>query len=50
MFADHLLKILDCLQSDVILRVAKIHERAGICAMFRNHHLDRAVRIDLRCS
>ena len=47
MFAHHLLKILDCLESNVVFRVAKIHERSGVCAMFRNHHLDRAVRIDL---
>src|SRR5713101_9359519 len=50
MFAHHLLKILDCLQSDVVLRVAKIHERAGVYAMSRNHQLDRAVWIDMRFS
>src|SRR4030095_10902250 len=48
MFTHHLLKILDRLESDIVLRVAKIHERPGVCAMFSNHHLDRAVRIDWR--
>ena len=46
MFADHLLEIFDCLQSDVVLGVAKIHERPGVSTMFRNHYLDRTIAID----
>jgi len=48
MFADHLLEILDHLQRDVVFFVPKIHERAGVSAMFRNNDLDRAVWINLR--
>jgi len=48
MFANHLLEVLDFLEADVILPFAKIYERTRVSAMLGNHHLDRAIRIDLR--
>ena len=46
MFADHLLKILDHFECDVVFLVAKIHEGARVCAMFRNRDFDWTVWID----
>ena len=48
MLADHLLEVFDCFERHVVLRIAKIHERARVSAVIRNHDLDRAVRIDSR--
>jgi hypothetical protein len=48
MFSHHLLEILDRFERHVVLRIAKIHERARVSAVIRNHDLDRAVRIDSR--
>src|SRR4030095_4882931 len=48
MLADHLLEVFDCFERHVVLRIAKIHERARVNAVIRNHDLDRAVRIDSR--
>src|SRR5678815_1602490 len=48
MFSHHLLEILDRFERHVVLRIAKIHERARVNAMIRNHDLDLAVRIDSR--
>ena len=47
-FSYHLLEILDRFERHVVLRIAKIHERARVSAVIRNHDLDRAVRIDSR--
>ena len=48
MFAHHLLEVFDCLQCDIVFFVAKIHESAGVSAMFWDYHLDWAIWIDLR--
>src|SRR6185369_4916225 len=48
MLADHLLEVFDCFERHVVLRIAKIHERARVNAMIRNHDLDRAGRIASR--
>ena len=47
MFSHHLLEILDRFERHVVLRIAKIHERARVSAVIRNHDLDRSVWIDL---
>src|SRR5215831_14012004 len=49
-FAHHLLKILDCLEGHVILFVAKIHKRAGVCTSLGEHNFNRAIRINFRDS
>src|SRR5262245_51645002 len=36
MFANHLLEIIDCLESNVVFRVAKIHKRPRVRPMLRN--------------
>ena len=46
--AHHLLEILDRLQRDVVLRISEIHKRTRVSAVLGNHHLDGAIRIDLR--
>src|SRR6266403_4487097 len=46
MFSYHLLKVLDHLQTDVILCVAKIHKRARVQPMLGNHDLNGAIWID----
>jgi hypothetical protein len=48
MFSHHLLEIFDRFERHVVLRVAKIHERARVSAAIGNHDLDSAVRIDFR--
>jgi hypothetical protein len=48
MFSYHLLKILDRFERHVVLRIAKIHERARVNAVVRNHDFDRSVWIDSR--
>ena len=48
MFSHHFLEILDRFERHVVLRIAKIHERARVSAVIRNHDLDRAIRIDFR--
>ncbi len=47
-FADHLLEIFYCFQTDVILRIPEIHKRAGISAVLRNDYFDGAIWIDVR--
>ena len=34
MFIHHLLEILNYLKADVVLLVAKIHKRTGVCSVF----------------
>ena len=46
MFADHLLEIFDCFQSNIVLRIPEIHERAGVSAVLRNDYFDGAIWID----
>src|SRR5690349_17809615 len=46
MFANHLLEVLDHLESDVVLSVAKIHEGPGISAVLGNDDFDRTIRIN----
>ena len=49
MFPHHFFEVIDSFERYVVFLIAKIHECAGINAVFWNHDLDWAIWIDARC-